>query len=70
MPVNATPPEFVNVIVWGALIVFSVVAGKTSDVGDTVLVAADSPLPLRPIDSVPWALATVSAPLAGPAIVG
>ena len=70
MPVNGTPPLFVKVTVCGALIVFSCVAGNTKDVGDTVPVAGFSPLPLRPIDSVPWALTTVRTPLAVPTDVG
>ena len=70
MPVNGTPPLFVNVMVWGVLIVPSGVAGKIRDVGDTVSVAGFSPVPLSPIDSVPCAFTTVSVPLAGPATVG
>jgi hypothetical protein len=70
MSVNGAPPLFVNVIDCGALIVFSCVAGKVRDVGDTVLVAAFSPMPLRPIDSVPWPVITVRTPLAGPTTAG
>src|SRR5260370_37071485 len=66
------PPVLVKVMVWGALVVPTCVAGNVRLVGDSETAAGMTPVPLRVTEcGLPLALSKrVTPPLAGPGGLG
>src|SRR5260370_25224633 len=66
------PPVLVKVMVWGALVVPTCVAGNVRLVGDSETAAGMTPVPLRVTEcGLPLALSKrVTPPLAGGAVCG